>query len=161
MMVVVEKEFDSCSCEARLIWSDDTCLFSGNERQPLRFHSTTVMDDYHKLRVRHFATRLRFVALTQFTGVAPISATVFPNNTNRVTPIRGCIMSAANLCTSFLLYNVCQIGFPSVLRVLSSLAFSSLPTNKLSIQEPAVALIASILGGFGVVALFCSVGVYV
>ena len=39
--------------------------------------------------------------------------------------------------------------------------WSSLPTDKLSVKEPAVALLASILGGFGVVALFCSVGVYV
>ncbi|PPQ73105.1 hypothetical protein CVT24_009441 [Panaeolus cyanescens] len=39
--------------------------------------------------------------------------------------------------------------------------FSTLPKNLLSLKEPAVALLASVLGGFGVVALFCSVGVYV
>ncbi|KAF9526418.1 hypothetical protein CPB83DRAFT_857777 [Crepidotus variabilis] len=44
-----------------------------------------------------------------------------------------------------------------------ALAFysSTLPTSKLNVKEPATALVASILGGFGVVALFCSVGVYV
>ncbi|PFH48203.1 hypothetical protein AMATHDRAFT_150366 [Amanita thiersii Skay4041] len=44
-----------------------------------------------------------------------------------------------------------------------ALAFysSTLPKNTFPIRETAVASIASILGGFGVVALFCSVGVYV
>ncbi|KAI6043796.1 hypothetical protein EDC04DRAFT_2562353 [Pisolithus marmoratus] len=38
--------------------------------------------------------------------------------------------------------------------------FSTLPKTA-PIRELGVALLASILGGFGVVALFCSVGVYV
>jgi hypothetical protein len=36
-----------------------------------------------------------------------------------------------------------------------------LPKDTLPIRETAVASTASILAGFGVVALFCSVGVYV
>ncbi|TFK38637.1 hypothetical protein BDQ12DRAFT_683097 [Crucibulum laeve] len=39
--------------------------------------------------------------------------------------------------------------------------FSTLPKDTLPIRETAVASTASILGGFGVVALFCTVGVYV
>ncbi|KAI0063050.1 hypothetical protein BV25DRAFT_1915384 [Artomyces pyxidatus] len=39
--------------------------------------------------------------------------------------------------------------------------FSTLPKDKLPAREAAVALTASALGGFGVVALFCTVGVYV
>ncbi|KIY61743.1 hypothetical protein CYLTODRAFT_433506 [Cylindrobasidium torrendii FP15055 ss-10] len=39
--------------------------------------------------------------------------------------------------------------------------FSTLPKDTLPIRELQVASLASILGGFGVVALFCSVGVYV
>ncbi|PPQ97662.1 hypothetical protein CVT26_002474 [Gymnopilus dilepis] len=39
--------------------------------------------------------------------------------------------------------------------------FSTLPKDKFTLREPLVALLASTLGGFGVVALFCSVGVYV
>ncbi|KAI5118511.1 hypothetical protein M0805_007680 [Coniferiporia weirii] len=39
--------------------------------------------------------------------------------------------------------------------------FSTLPKSTMALREVAVATIASILGGFGVVALFCSVGVYV
>ena len=37
----------------------------------------------------------------------------------------------------------------------------SLPKEKIPVRELAVASTASLLGGFGVVALFCSVGVYV
>ncbi|TFL06049.1 hypothetical protein BDV98DRAFT_561107 [Pterulicium gracile] len=39
--------------------------------------------------------------------------------------------------------------------------FSTLPKPSVPTAELSVALIASLLGGFGVVALFCSVGVYV
>ncbi|GBE78582.1 hypothetical protein BKA93DRAFT_799571 [Sparassis latifolia] len=39
--------------------------------------------------------------------------------------------------------------------------FSTLPKDTLPVREVAVASIASLLGGFGVVALFCTVGVYV
>ncbi|KAF8961013.1 hypothetical protein BDZ97DRAFT_1830885 [Flammula alnicola] len=39
--------------------------------------------------------------------------------------------------------------------------FSTLPKDKLALREPLVAILASTLGGFGVVALFCSAGVYV
>ncbi|KAJ7293994.1 hypothetical protein C8J57DRAFT_1491341 [Mycena rebaudengoi] len=44
-----------------------------------------------------------------------------------------------------------------------TLAFyaSTLPKDAVPVRETAVASIASILGGFGVVALFCSAGVYV
>ncbi|KAH8101512.1 hypothetical protein BXZ70DRAFT_891839, partial [Cristinia sonorae] len=38
--------------------------------------------------------------------------------------------------------------------------FSTLPKTTLPVREVAVASTASILGGFGVVALFCSMGVY-
>ncbi|KAI0717504.1 hypothetical protein C8T65DRAFT_707135 [Cerioporus squamosus] len=38
---------------------------------------------------------------------------------------------------------------------------STLPKEKIPARELAVASTASLLGGFGVVALFCSVGVYV
>ncbi|OBZ79430.1 hypothetical protein A0H81_00225 [Grifola frondosa] len=39
--------------------------------------------------------------------------------------------------------------------------FSTLPKQTLPIREAAVASTASLLGGFGVVALFCTAGVYV
>ncbi|KAF8809383.1 hypothetical protein BYT27DRAFT_6517343 [Phlegmacium glaucopus] len=39
--------------------------------------------------------------------------------------------------------------------------FSTLPKHTVPIWETTVASIASIFGGFGVVVLFCSVGVYV
>ncbi|KAH9939044.1 uncharacterized protein BXZ73DRAFT_99719 [Epithele typhae] len=39
--------------------------------------------------------------------------------------------------------------------------FSTLPKASIPARELAVASTASVLGGFGVVALFCSVGVYV
>jgi len=39
--------------------------------------------------------------------------------------------------------------------------FSTLSKDTLPVRETAVALTASALGGFGVVALFCTVGVYV
>ncbi|KAI0344175.1 hypothetical protein BDW22DRAFT_1483282 [Trametopsis cervina] len=39
--------------------------------------------------------------------------------------------------------------------------FSTIPKSTLPVHEVLVASLASILGGFGVVALFCSVGVYV
>ena len=39
--------------------------------------------------------------------------------------------------------------------------FLRLPKDTIPIREASVATIASLLGGFGVVALFCSVGVYV
>ncbi|KAI9059310.1 hypothetical protein FKP32DRAFT_1586468 [Trametes sanguinea] len=44
-----------------------------------------------------------------------------------------------------------------------ALAFylSTLPNEKISARELAVASTASLLGGFGVVAMFCTVGVYV
>ncbi|KII94454.1 hypothetical protein PLICRDRAFT_172102 [Plicaturopsis crispa FD-325 SS-3] len=39
--------------------------------------------------------------------------------------------------------------------------FTTLPKTALPLRETAVASLASALGGFGVVALFCTVGVYV
>ncbi|KDQ55002.1 hypothetical protein JAAARDRAFT_38110 [Jaapia argillacea MUCL 33604] len=39
--------------------------------------------------------------------------------------------------------------------------FSTLPKTTIPAHETMVASLASVLGGFGVVALFCSVGVYV
>ncbi|KAI0369865.1 hypothetical protein BV20DRAFT_1052779 [Pilatotrama ljubarskyi] len=39
--------------------------------------------------------------------------------------------------------------------------FSTLPNEKIPARELAVASTASLLGGFGVVAMFCTVGVYV
>ncbi|KAI0089944.1 hypothetical protein BDY19DRAFT_941599 [Irpex rosettiformis] len=39
--------------------------------------------------------------------------------------------------------------------------FSTIPKSTFPVHEVSVASLASILGGFGVVALFCSVGVYV
>ena len=112
IVVVVEKEeFDSCSCEAWLIWSDGTCLFSGNvtKATPLPLH-----ERHGRLQQAQglpFATYLHFIVLTRFTGAAPISALIFPNNINRITPIRGCTVSVANLWACFLLYNVCQMVF--------------------------------------------------
>ncbi|KAI0727598.1 hypothetical protein C8Q72DRAFT_886286 [Fomitopsis betulina] len=38
--------------------------------------------------------------------------------------------------------------------------FSTLPKDKIPVREAGVAALASILGGYGVVALFCTVGVY-
>jgi len=43
----------------------------------------------------------------------------------------------------------------------SLLIHDSLPKQSLPLRELAVASTASLLGGFGVVSLFCSVGVYV
>ncbi|KAI0638893.1 hypothetical protein C8Q77DRAFT_1213628 [Trametes polyzona] len=39
--------------------------------------------------------------------------------------------------------------------------FSTLPKDKIPVREVAVASTASLLGGFGVVAMFCTAGVYV
>ncbi|KAG7090664.1 hypothetical protein E1B28_009763 [Marasmius oreades] len=39
--------------------------------------------------------------------------------------------------------------------------FTTLPKSTVPTREIPVAVLASVLGGFGVVALFCSVGVYV
>ncbi|KIJ58728.1 hypothetical protein HYDPIDRAFT_102086, partial [Hydnomerulius pinastri MD-312] len=39
--------------------------------------------------------------------------------------------------------------------------FSTLPKDRIPLRETAVASMASVLGGFGVVALFCAVGVNV
>ncbi|KIL62214.1 hypothetical protein M378DRAFT_13035 [Amanita muscaria Koide BX008] len=39
--------------------------------------------------------------------------------------------------------------------------FSTLPKDNIPVRESTVASAASLLGGFGVVALFCSVGVYI
>ncbi|KIP01985.1 hypothetical protein PHLGIDRAFT_112541 [Phlebiopsis gigantea 11061_1 CR5-6] len=39
--------------------------------------------------------------------------------------------------------------------------FSTLPKTTVPLREVAIASTASLLGGFGVVALFCSAGVYV
>ncbi|KAI0668600.1 hypothetical protein C8Q78DRAFT_1045098 [Trametes maxima] len=39
--------------------------------------------------------------------------------------------------------------------------FSTLPKEKIPARELAVASTASLLGGFGVVAMFCTAGVYV
>jgi hypothetical protein len=39
--------------------------------------------------------------------------------------------------------------------------FSTLPKDIVPMRESTIASVASILGGFGIVALFCSVGVYI
>ncbi|KAH9982052.1 hypothetical protein BGW80DRAFT_1197762 [Lactifluus volemus] len=39
--------------------------------------------------------------------------------------------------------------------------FTTLPKSSIPTREVVVAIVASTLGGFGVVALFCSAGVYV
>jgi len=51
----------------------------------------------------------------------------------------------------------------ALLFITFTLAFyvSTLPKDTVPVRETAVATVASVLGGFGVVALFCSAGVYV
>ncbi|KAJ7431516.1 hypothetical protein B0H11DRAFT_2130089 [Mycena galericulata] len=51
----------------------------------------------------------------------------------------------------------------TLLFITFTLAFyvSTLPKSTIPVRETVVASVASILGGFGVVALFCTVGVYV
>ncbi|KAI0005299.1 hypothetical protein BJV74DRAFT_880565 [Russula compacta] len=39
--------------------------------------------------------------------------------------------------------------------------FTTLSKSQIPTREAAVAILASVLGGYGIVALFCSVGVYV
>ncbi|KAI0294741.1 hypothetical protein BC826DRAFT_1104502 [Russula brevipes] len=39
--------------------------------------------------------------------------------------------------------------------------FTTLPRSRIPTREAAVAIVASTLGGYGIVALFCAVGVYV
>ena len=67
-----------------------------------------------------------------------------------------------DICAHILLFNVCAFVH-GILEGHSSNVFfpHSLPKDKIPIREGAVASLASILGGFGVVALFCSVGVNV
>ncbi|KAJ7075014.1 hypothetical protein B0H15DRAFT_868300 [Mycena belliarum] len=50
-----------------------------------------------------------------------------------------------------------------LLALTFTLAFyvSTLPKTTIPVRETAAASVASVLGGFGVVALFCTVGVYV
>ena len=60
----------------------------------------------------------------------------------------------------FLLFNVSR-SHQSLLYVLVShdLSLPSLPKG--AVKESTVAILASVLGGFGTVAMFCTVGVYV
>ena len=46
-------------------------------------------------------------------------------------------------------------------RAILTQHFHSLPKSTIPTREAVVAIVASALGSFGVVALFCSVGVYV
>ncbi|KAG6330562.1 hypothetical protein ID866_8526, partial [Astraeus odoratus] len=60
---------------------------------------------------------------------------------------------------------VSLLPFLALLLLASTFAltfyFSTLPIKAFPVREGGVAFLASVLGGFGVVVLFCSVGVYV
>ncbi|KAF8168398.1 hypothetical protein B0H34DRAFT_793011 [Crassisporium funariophilum] len=60
--------------------------------------------------------------------------------------------------TSFLPY---LAAFTLIPTFALAFYFSTLPKRTLPIWEATVATVASVFGGFGIVALFCSAGVYV
>ena len=79
----------------------------------------------------------------------------------RGTPALHCTHSAfGDFCPHILFLNVRRfLMYPPA--CLIDYSFNRLPKDTLPMRETAVATTASILGGFGVVALFCSAGVYV
>ena len=97
------------------------------------------------------------------TGVAQVYPGILAHHSDRSPSLPGVLPPRRYLWPCFLLFHVC-----SCLCVLShphpdtdAPVRHSLPKEKIPARELAVASTASLLGGFGVVALFCSVGVYV
>lgn len=115
-----------------------------------------IMDNYNHLKVCFISIIYTFS--NHFTGITPLITRFFSNGPHFSSSLRRCSIPPSYFRTCLLLFDVSNPSFKShpVFK-----ARSSLPKDKVALKEPLVATLASILGGFGVVALFCSVGVYV
>lgn len=90
-------------------------------------------------------------------GAPPVSAPVLSHCSRGTLALSCDYTPSLYLCACFLFFDVCPLRF-----WLQEITTSfSLPKTTIPIRETAVAVTASTLAGFGVVALFCSVGVYV
>lgn len=140
----------------RLIWMVDTCLFhpyvSSNAHSTLR---RTTMDDYQHVKVRSSSSICMVAHLPQALHHSlPAFSPIVPTS---LLPFVAALFLLPTFALAF--YFSTYVVHSSPVHNLTD--HPSLPKDKLSIREPLVALLASTLGGFGIVALFCSVGVYV
>jgi hypothetical protein len=102
--------------------------------------------------------------ITYFAGPPRFTPALQPVRPNTLPPTYRLVTPSLRLLSCILLYNVrIPISLPSARHVTFSSCFPlrSLPKKGLPLQEIGVALVASLLGGFGTVAMFCTVGVYV
>lgn len=91
-------------------------------------------------------------------GPARVTAAIYTLRVRVVPPTHCARFARLYVCAHILLFNVCLLRTAFLERDSNS-SIHSLPKDKIPIREGAVASLASILGGFGVVALFCAVGV--
>lgn len=118
------------------------------------------MDNYEAIQVRFSSPMPASPHASPFKDPAQITRSVLPVHTRLAPPTHRTRSPRLHLCTHILLLHVRAIHIHSFSRNLWTF-IHSLPKDSIPFREGAVASLASILGGFGVVALFCSVGVNV
>ena len=149
----------SAKFTAAAVFSTSTFLSTNGVRTRLLRTRPRMYSFYH--------TRAHLLTLHSFLAGSPrVTPALQPIRTNTLPPTYRLVTPSLRLLTCILLYNVrFPIPYPlsSARHVTVSSCFPprSLPKKGLPLQEIAVALIASLLGGFGTVAMFCTLGVYV
>jgi len=126
---------------------------------PLR-GSSDAMADYEAIKVRKSSCQHHSLPKF-FIGAPQLFTRLCTHRTRRAPPIPRAHPPSINLRFGILFLNVRTIPVFSVRVLISHMHGCRLPKDTLPIREAAVASTASVLAGFGVVALFCSVGVYV
>lgn len=161
---------------------DDACLRGATRTsdnallQPPRAKSPDILLHHGRLlrRAGTFSSLpiLRQPCLSRFPDPAQGHPGIRPRHPHVAPSVYRLRPPRRHLCACVLLFHVRRVFLhcatpsgptltPNPLPCPPSLVPPSLPNEKLPARELAVASTASVLGGFGVVALFCSVGVYV
>jgi len=142
-----------------------TCLFPcRNYAKPTgettSRQSLTQISTYSSIPIPPY--RLHLVTPHSLAGPPRFTPALQPIRTTTLPPTYRLVTPSLRLLSCILLYNVrFLIPHPLSPTRTSPFPHASRPKKGPPLQEIAVALIASLLGGFGTVAMFCTLGVYV
>lgn len=119
--------------------------------------SSSLENEYATIKVLYLYCPIPFLnCVWKLLGPSPNFASIPADRSSIVLAVPRLLPAHPDIWSRLLLFNVSPHLHPSI-RTLTSLF--SLPKGV--IKESKVAILASILGGFGTVAMFCTLGVYV
>lgn len=127
-------------------------------RHTSRARKQPSMSDYATVKVGHRLSPL-FYCSSLHPGAPPVSAPVLCHRSRGTLALYRQYTPSLHLCACLLFFDVCPLQFR--LQASQITTSPSLPKTTIPVRETVVAITASALAGFGIVALFCSAGVYV